>query len=86
MAIKINKNVKGIIQDWYVKIFNSKGTNKGNTVQTYGYFVNSTEAQNYENAVEVNSISFTAIANKDIFEQGYEYLKTLEGFENAIDC
>lgn len=86
MALKVNKNIKGITQGWYVKIFNSKGINKGNTTQTYGYFTNATEAQNHENAVEINSFNFTAVVNTDIFAQGYAHLKALPDFENSVDC
>jgi len=86
MALLINKEIKGIAKDWYVKIFASKGFNKGKTLQTYGYFSNEQKAKNHENAIEVGNINFVATADVDIFKQGYEHLKTTEEFKNAIDC
>lgn len=85
MAIKLNKEVKGLEKEWYIKVMHTKATNKGECVATYGYFTNAELATSIQNAVEAANISFQCEANKDIFEQTYLFMKEMPEFKLATD-
>lgn len=85
MALIMNKELKGLNKEWYCKITSFKGVNKGSTQIRLDFFVSREHSKTIDNSVGFEMYSFESVAGRDIIEQGYEYLKGLPGFENAVD-
>lgn len=86
MALKLSTTIKGVTQEFYVKVVNVRTENKGNAVANYGYFSKSELATDIKNSVESLNVPFTSIADQDIFEQAYIILKNKDEFTKAVDC
>lgn len=81
--IKKTINKKFLIEDCYCRIEHLNGGKDNIEFKLYIYDTN------IENLIEIRSFRFipSVINESDNFiKQGYEYLKTLPEFSNAIDC
>lgn len=86
MALNINMKIKGITQNWYIKVTHTKAANKGISIATYGYFTDAAQAENINNAIDLQNISFVSTVGTDILAQSYLAIKSLPEFSTAVDC
>ena len=86
MALKITKKMDSgiVVKDAYVKIV-SAGSSKTSTNIRLAYYVDSKQEVPFYEHEYVFKPDMTT-EGKNLWEQGYEYLKTLPEFEEAEDA
>jgi len=81
IELENNFGEKSLFPDCYIKIDGING-DKNNINLNVSFYNNVNDKRFLKSAV----ISFVPTLDKNFIEQGYDYLKTLEEFENTIDC
>ena len=82
MALKKTFQVCGVtVNDGYLRVSNLQGTKN-----SMGFSV-AFQASANDDALKHESFSFMPDMNgANFIKQAYEYLKTLEGYKDALDC
>ena len=90
MALKMNiETGHGItLPDSYVRIDEQSGSKEGISLRVR-YYASKVAAENGKQWVQEEILTFVPSVEEDaanFLKQGYEYLKTLEEYTDAIDC
>lgn len=89
MALQLSKNLKNglYVENLYIKIISISG-NKNKLIIMVGIYLSKESSKNLKEPIEVEEHNFTPYVGNgsdDFIKQGYEYLKTLSEYANAID-